>query len=592
MSSSAQLGLPQDLLLRESVDALNVQEEGKQKEVLQDVPQERGAEPQKSAKESQGLTSELLQLRSGVEDILQLQLKLLDGQQMIHFMLQSGTATGPSAEHENDANSLPSSSQHAEIDNAVLESWDVGTVPRLPSLLPKSQLEEAPKYRHKRTLHLQDFYRTLVQEQVMHLRKLFTNAQNEPTFLRRVVRSGIFELVCTLVVVANTLSMGFIADCEVAHANEIQHLVAASGADSPSLMIGACELPWLESGYFVFYCVELLLKLAAYRKSFFTGHGWSWNVFDLILVFTGALSFLHLSQINMMWFRIVRIFRQLVKVLRVFRVVRFCDELRVILISVTSSLKSFFWSLVTLALVMYICAIVMVSGVAEYLRTPAATSDDLRVQAIALANWGSVWLGMLTLYRSVTGGGPWKDVVEPLERADTFYYAMFLLYIAVLVIGLLKLLTGIFVQHAGAAASLDRDNRIRFAIEQLFHEIDSDDSGMLTMEEFESKLSDPVTVAYFEMLQIDKVDIDELFALTDVNDDKQIDVHEFIEGCQSYKGHAKKLDARYIRKQVADLTTLTETCVRGISKLNKLVSSRLQPRRISCDPKPVPHTGI
>eukprot|EP00931_Biecheleriopsis_adriatica_P017239 TRINITY_DN12420_c0_g1_i2.p1 TRINITY_DN12420_c0_g1~~TRINITY_DN12420_c0_g1_i2.p1 ORF type:complete len:384 (+),score=41.21 TRINITY_DN12420_c0_g1_i2:366-1517(+) len=291
-------------------------------------------------------------------------------------------------------------------------------------------------------------------------------------------------------------------------------------------------------------------------------------------VCAGIMTVVDFIHVNVTWLRVLRTLGHLAKVLRVIRIVRFCDQLRVILISVTSSFNSLFWSLVALALIMYLGALVLVPGVTQYLTVPPASSDDSRLRADAVKNWGSVWRAMDTLFRSVTGGGPWGLVAEPLQKAGSFHYPAFVLYIAFLVIGLLKLLTGIFVQHASAASSLDREKGIQSSIEHLFQELDEDQSGSLTVEEFQAKINDPVTMAYFQMLEIDRGDIDELFSLTDVNDNNQIDIHEFIKGCQTYKGYAKKLDARYLRKQISKLTSMTESCLQGVKQLSRTPLSR------------------
>eukprot|EP00931_Biecheleriopsis_adriatica_P017242 TRINITY_DN12420_c0_g2_i1.p1 TRINITY_DN12420_c0_g2~~TRINITY_DN12420_c0_g2_i1.p1 ORF type:complete len:552 (+),score=86.43 TRINITY_DN12420_c0_g2_i1:23-1678(+) len=508
------------------------------------------------------VASEILELKSSVHEILELQSKLLEGQNEIYTFMQLRTGTGTHHETgtfiQHETGTFTHHDTGTFTHNALLERTKLPEDDRAKGSGDGPRQVREGKALSKRN-RLAVPLSTLVRKELKLVQRLFTNSLHEKTFLRRVVGSGIFELVVTVVVLLNTVCMGVISNCEVTEAikNPDAHEAIAS-----------CDPLWLELSFFSFYGAELLLKLAAWRLSFFTRRDATWNMFDLVVVSTGSLSFIDTSEINLMWFRVIRIFRQLAKVLRVIRVVRFCDELRVILISVTSSMNFFFWSLVTLAIIMYICAIVMCDGVSEYLKVPAVSSEDLRIRDIAINHWGSIWLAMDTLYRSVTGGGPWGTFIEPLQKAGDFYFALFLMYIAILVIGLLRLLTGIFVQHASAASSLDRDSRIRFSLEQLFHKMDEDETGLLTLEEFQDKLDDPVTIAYFQMLQIDRVDIDELFTLTDVNDDKQIDIHEFIEGCQTYKGYAKKLDARYLRKQISNLTSMTESCLRGLQQLS------------------------
>merc|ERR1719183_449170 len=97
-------------------------------------------------------------------------------------------------------------------------------------------------------------------------------------------------------------------------------------------------------------------------------------------------------------------------------------------------------------LMMYMCAIVFVQGAAEYLvSTPAHEVPD-RVRDEISADWGSLHKAILTEYKAIAGGGPWGNLVHSLWDIGPFYYFFFLLYIAVLVLAVFKLLTGIFVQ--------------------------------------------------------------------------------------------------------------------------------------------------
>eukprot|EP00931_Biecheleriopsis_adriatica_P017240 TRINITY_DN12420_c0_g1_i4.p1 TRINITY_DN12420_c0_g1~~TRINITY_DN12420_c0_g1_i4.p1 ORF type:complete len:532 (+),score=93.65 TRINITY_DN12420_c0_g1_i4:39-1634(+) len=495
------------------------------------------------------VASELLDLKSSVQEILELQSRILDGQKVIHTFVQLSAGTFTDCGNAVDSSPLLPVRTELPDDDGAKGAGDA----------PGSQVANGKPLSGRE--HLTVPLKTLVLKELTLLQTLFTNSKREKTFLRRMVGSRIFELVCTVIVVLNTVLIGAVSNCEVT--------LAVKNPLADEELFDSCDPHMLEIAFFSFYCVELLLKFAAWRTSFFTRSGAGWNVFELGVVCAATLSFIDLSSMNVMWFRVVRLFVQLVKVLRIVRIVRFCDQLRVILISVTSSMNSFFWSLVTLALIMYICAIVLISGVTEYLKVPSASSDDLRIRAEAATKWGSIWRAMDTLFSSVTGGAPWGNVVEPLQKAGGLYYPTFLLYIAVLVIGLLKLLTGIFVQHASAASSLDREKGIQSSIEHLFQELDEDQSGSLTVEEFQAKINDPVTMAYFQMLEIDRGDIDELFSLTDVNDNNQIDIHEFIKGCQTYKGYAKKLDARYLRKQISKLTSMTESCLQDVQRVSR-----------------------
>merc|ERR1712048_1510239 len=122
-------------------------------------------------------------------------------------------------------------------------------------------------------------------------------------------------------------------------------------------------------------------------------------------------------------------------------------------------------ALVTLSLLIYVFAIIFMGGIASYLSSGVHMDED--VKKVALNNWASLADAAVTLLRSITGGGPWGAIVVPLREANELYHILFLVYIAVLSLAIMKLLTGVFVRHAAAACSLDKERCILNSIKDL-----------------------------------------------------------------------------------------------------------------------------
>merc|ERR1712048_645826 len=59
--------------------------------------------------------------------------------------------------------------------------------------------------------------------------------------------------------------------------------------------------------------------------------------------------------------------------------------------------------------------------------------------------WGSAEISMLTLFMSATGGEDWSRVAEPLKKTGTFFYVLFLLYIAFIQIVMMNTITSVFI---------------------------------------------------------------------------------------------------------------------------------------------------
>merc|ERR1712187_674338 len=87
-------------------------------------------------------------------------------------------------------------------------------------------------------------------------------------------------------------------------------------------------------------------------------------------------------------------------------------------------------------------------------------------------------------------------------------------------------------------------------LKKLFATIDEDDSGTINISEFEKLVSDEMTRAYFRALELDTSDAWTLFKLIDADGGGNIDIDEFIEGCESLRGGAKMLDLASLRSDV------------------------------------------
>mmetsp|Transcript_68482 Transcript_68482/g.125782 ORF Transcript_68482/g.125782 Transcript_68482/m.125782 type:complete len:228 (+) Transcript_68482:54-737(+) len=79
-------------------------------------------------------------------------------------------------------------------------------------------------------------------------------------------------------------------------------------------------------------------------------------------------------------------------------------------------------------------------------------------------------------------------------------------------------------------------------IRRLFKDMDIDNSGDITIREFEKHLNEDSMQAYFASLDLDTSDAWTLFKLLDTDEGNAIDVDEFIMGCLRLKGNAKSID--------------------------------------------------
>merc|ERR1711924_53372 len=92
-------------------------------------------------------------------------------------------------------------------------------------------------------------------------------------------------------------------------------------------------------------------------------------------------------------------------------------------------------------------------------------------------------------------------------------------------------------------------------LRDVFDEMDQDDTGLVSLTEFEKSLDDEKVIAYFNYLKLDCSDARMLFQLMDFDLSEEVSINEFLQGCYSLQGEARSLDQKIMR-QVKWLTEM------------------------------------
>lgn len=168
--------------------------------------------------------------------------------------------------------------------------------------------------------------------------------------------------------------------------------------------------------------------------------------------------------------------------------------------------------------------------------------------------YGSFYVSCMTMTMSITGGVDWIEAVSPLCRINWLYGPVFALYVLFVVVGVLNVLTGIFVERAQELSGLDRDLVIQGELKRneaflaemkvIFEEADADNSNSISWEEFKEYLKNPEVQAYLSTQQLDTYDARQLFNILCGEDQEsdEVSIDEFIMGCMRLKGVAKSVD--------------------------------------------------
>lgn len=95
----------------------------------------------------------------------------------------------------------------------------------------------------------------------------------------------------------------------------------------------------------------------------------------------------------------------------------------------------------------------------------------------------------------------------------------------------------------------EKDN-IRKRLLELFRQVDDDNSGTITLDEFERRFEEESVKNLFESLDLGTSDAWTLFQILDMDCNRYIDVTEFVNSCIRHRGSAKCVDVVGLTKQV------------------------------------------
>ncbi|CAK9079090.1 Sodium channel protein type 11 subunit alpha (NaN) (Sensory neuron sodium channel 2) (Sodium channel protein type XI subunit alpha) (Voltage-gated sodium channel subunit alpha Nav1.9) [Durusdinium trenchii] len=307
--------------------------------------------------------------------------------------------------------------------------------------------------------------------------------------------------------------------------------------------------------YAALFTVEALMQLIAVGcRAYVFGPSWAWNWLDVFVVTSSWVELIidlltpgevvSRSNSNLRLMRLLRLGR-VVRVVRIVRVVRLFRALRTLVYSLLGTLKSLFWSFLLLLLIMYIFGILFTDVVLNYFLEHASDGDLEEY-------FGSLYLSIRTLFRSISNGVTWGHAADSLEQIGMEWVQVFHLYVAFCSFALLNVMTGVFCNSAIKAAERDHDTVVqtmlqtkkeyRHLVDQLFRQIDTRRLGHVTIHEFEEHFDDQAVRAFFDYLQIGAMDAWTLFVSLDKDGDHTITADEFAERCVQLHGPARSAD--------------------------------------------------
>jgi len=401
---------------------------------------------------------------------------------------------------------------------------------------------------------------------------LLPSEQRQESCMQRVVSSNLFEGASALCILVNAGVIAYGAD------------YAAHNVDSPRNMV----VDKFEVFFAVFYSMELILRLIAFRLQFFCHVDWKWNVFDTMLVVSALydqavelISGSKGAKGNVVFLRVVRIMK-MIKLLRMVRIMRMFKELRLIVGSIKGSMKSMLWAVLLIVIITYVVGLCFLQAGTAYLQEHGA--KDATAESIRLY-WGDVSQSMLSLYSASTNGEGWKDMANALIPMGYMYYVLFLLYIAFFLFVVMNTLTSLFIEATIQNAERDKHVVIRHEIQrksdykrraaELFLHIDHDASGDISEEEFHKHAADPEMVAFAWSLELDVTDIAQFYSMLSCRGRYTVDLDTFVVGCMKLKGYARSMDLQGLIATQKRTTRMVEGMFDDFRRIGKVIEEKL-----------------
>jgi len=338
----------------------------------------------------------------------------------------------------------------------------------------------------------------------------------------------------------------------------------------------------------IVFTVELALRIYWHRWDFFFGTEKRWNIFDAFvillqlaeqvargLVYSADDANLSEYSDGTGILRILRICR-LMRIVRVLRIVHMNGELQAIVAAVSKGLRSFYWTVTLLILLMYVVGVFFTQCVTDHKVTSTAGLEDLEEY------YGSLPSTMLALFQSVTDGKEWREMLTPLMVEISPLMAVpFCMYISFVSFALMNILTGIFVDRALESG---KEEKRRFLLQEVRAVFLEGDSEKMTWPEFQAQLENPHMQMLFDALDVDEEDAEELFHVLDAQQTGSIEAEEFVNGCLRLDGPTKAVDFAAFAEEQRRLNRISLAHARFVNSSLLSIMNHLEKPRSVLDP--------
>lgn len=334
----------------------------------------------------------------------------------------------------------------------------------------------------------------------------------------------------------------------------------------------------IENLFTVIFLVEMAMRVAMDPRRYFRGDpltnpmGFSVvNCADFAIVGLRAIDSWILQPSNILTIikliSCLRVFH-LAELVRRAQTMRTFRELWMILHGVWHASRVVFWTIVVLAVILYVTAIVMTDSV---MKSSDPEYYDYSMSAwkdkpwTVHEYWGTVPRSLFSLFQIVTLDHWCSTLVRPLVDYNSNFMLLFIPFMCVTVMSLLNVIVAVIVESTLASAALNQEkvdrekNKVHLTImkslEEIFINADTDGSGELDRAELAAAWKQGYVRDRMKVLGLEYSDLNVLFDLLDEDGSGNINTNKFFRGCTRLRGQAMSSDLHHMSIDFGRYTT-------------------------------------
>jgi len=383
--------------------------------------------------------------------------------------------------------------------------------------------------------------------------------------LEKMVLSTWFEAIFVVLILANTVVMCFeVQYAGFDHEYDLVRELSATN-DMYTFTQKTAEDDWpgadqtfrvLEWFFGIAFTIEVSLKLVVLRRKFF----WeTWNWLDSLIVLFWIITQLEESGIpvNPSIFRLARLVR-LLRLIRLAKSMSGFDALYLMTTSIRGSVSALAWSIVVLAIIQTMLALVLQNIVEPYINDP---DRDREKRHLVYQYYGTFTRSLLSMFELTLAN--WPDAARVLtENVSEWYMPVLLAFHFLVGFGVVRVMMAVFVLVTFDVAQNDdqimvnrRERSYKTHLNKmtaLFKAADADGNGHLDANEFSIIFDDPSVRKWLGAMEFDMslfgAGSKALFSLLD-DGDGQLTAEELVNGVHRLKGPAKSFTMASVMKE-------------------------------------------